>query len=147
MDCFNIMVANMYLDGSTSPAIVCSKGVDERWGDAEEKIPFDQGQMRAILLRPCFDRLWIWQETHRKGKSALLMCGKRTLSMSDLYDCVNCLNLMAENVQDETLALGFRVEQFIPLSSLQTSTCSELYSPYGGANAQTQGIESMRRKD
>jgi hypothetical protein len=68
---------------------------EQHWVDKGKLLPYNEREIAAvyaILERPWFERLWIWQEIWLAGPTAILVCGGNTIlwaTFRNAYFCVH----------------------------------------------------------
>lgn len=82
-------------DWSTKKMISLSQNKDEyHWADPSIKLPYTSHELiavAAVLERPWFKRLWIWQEIWLAGPEAVLICGNQNILWSTFRNYIFCI--------------------------------------------------------
>jgi hypothetical protein len=82
----NLISSQIEYDWLTGQMVLTSDRMQERhWADATIELPFTSREslaIAAVLKRPWFQRLWIWQEIWLANSKAVLVCGRQSVLWS-----------------------------------------------------------------
>ena len=82
-----------YLNLSMSPA---SAESEPQWSDTSKLLPYSRQELwnlDALLRRPWFSRLWVWQEIRLAKNNAVVVCGSDSIPWQSLRRAVFCMSL------------------------------------------------------
>ena len=82
-----------YLNPAMSPA---SANSDPDWSDTGKVLPYSDQELRnldALLSRPWFSRLWVWQEIKLANHNAIVHCGSDSISWQSFRRAVFCISM------------------------------------------------------
>ena len=81
-----------YVDYRMSQASTIS---DPQWSDTSKALPYSDQELRnidALLHRPWFSRLWVWQEIKLANHNAVVYCGSDSISWQSLRRAASCMS-------------------------------------------------------
>ena len=82
-----------YLNLLMSPASAKSS---PQWSDTSKLLPYSRRELwslDALLRRPWFSRLWVWQEIRLAKNNAVVVCGSDNIPWQSLRRAVFCMSL------------------------------------------------------
>ena len=82
-----------YLNLSISPA---SANSDPQWSDTSKLLPYSRQEIwdiDALLRRPWFSRLWVWQEVRLAKSNAVVVCGWDSIPWQSFRRALFCMSL------------------------------------------------------
>ena len=82
-----------YLNPAMSPASAKS---DPDWSDSRKVLPYSDQELQnldALLSRPWFSRLWVWQEIKLANHNAIVHCGSDSISWQSFRRAVFCISM------------------------------------------------------
>ena len=82
-----------YLNLSMMPA---SENSDPQWSDTSSLLPHSRQELwdiDALLRRPWFSRLWVWQEVRLAKSNAIVVCGSDSIPWQSFRRALFCMAL------------------------------------------------------
>ncbi len=119
-----------FLTGTFSPA---SSESNPYWSDESETIPYSSQElcdMDALLHRPWFSRLWVWQEIQLARSNSILVCGSEIILWQSFRRAIFCVN--SKDWDSDLIRAPFRLKRRI--MQVIAASDTESVDTFGGAS-------------
>ena len=96
------------------------------WSDRDKTLPYSDQEVRdtcALLCRPWFSRLWVWQEIRLASSNSILVCGSETMLWRTFSKAIFCLcdKRWDHNPYPEASKLGERIYQVRAMYGIESN--------------------------
>lgn len=108
-----------------------SSDSDPHWSNRGKKLPYsghEVADMNALLRRPWFSRLWVWQEIRLARNTSILVCGSENIPWRTFRQAIFCLT---QKHFDSTIGPG-KVQLQLRASRVVGVSHSEIIDSFPG---------------